>query len=78
MKISEFVEMPARKLACISKVRESTLSKYFNGHRDPNFSSISDMATNLNMSEEDVIKGIRLRREKKKIFPKLTTVQDVV
>jgi transcriptional regulator with XRE-family HTH domain len=65
MKVSEFVEMLARTLADISEVRESTLSKYFNGHRDPNYSTISEMAINLNMTVEDVIKGIRLRREKK-------------
>ena len=68
MNISEFVEMPARKLADVSKVRESTLSKYFNGHRNPNYSSIVDMAKKLNMKPEDVLKGIRIRREKKKTF----------
>jgi transcriptional regulator with XRE-family HTH domain len=73
MKVSEFVDMPARLIADVSEVRESTLSKYFNGHRDPNFSSISEMAKNLNMTPEDVIKGIRLRREKKKILSKLTS-----
>ena len=74
MELYEFVEMLARQLADISEVRESTLSKYFNGHRDPNYSSISEMATKLNMTEEDVFKGIRLRREKKKNLPKLTRV----
>jgi transcriptional regulator with XRE-family HTH domain len=74
MKVSDFVDMPAKAIADVSQVRESTLSKYFNGHRDPNYSSISEMAKNLNMTPEDVIKGIRLRREKKKILPKLTTV----
>ena len=74
MKVSEFVELPARKLSELSKVRETTLSKYFNGHRNPNFSSVSEMATNLNMTEEDVIKGIRLRREKKQTLSKLTRV----
>ncbi len=65
MKISEFISIPACKLAVNSKVRESTLSKYFNGHRDPSYSSIAEMARNLNMQPEDVIKAIRLRREKK-------------
>ncbi len=74
MRVSEFVEMPARQLAEFSKVRETTLSKYFNGHRDPNYSSVSEMATNLNMTVEEVMKGIRLRREKKKLLPKLTRV----
>ena len=78
MRVSEFVEMPARQLAEVSKVRESTLSKYFNGHRDPNYSSVAEMATNLNMTVEEVMKGIRLRREKKKILPKLTTAQNLV
>lgn len=74
MNLSKFVEMPARELADALGIAETTLSKYFNGHRDPNYSSISDMATKLNMSEEDIYKGIRLRREKKKILPKLTSV----
>ena len=74
MKVSEFVQMPARKIADIAEVRETTLSKYFNGHRSPSYASISDMATKLNMKEEDVVKAIRLRREKKQIFPKLTSV----
>jgi transcriptional regulator with XRE-family HTH domain len=74
MKVSDFVDMRAKAIADMSQVRESTLSKYFNGHRDPNFSSICEMAKNLNMTPEDVIKAIRLRREKKNILPKLTTV----
>jgi transcriptional regulator with XRE-family HTH domain len=65
MKVSEFVDLPACKLAMYSKVRESTLSKYFNGHRDPNYSSIVQMAENLKMQPEEVIAAIRLRREKK-------------
>jgi hypothetical protein len=65
MKVSEFVDLPACKLAVYSKVRESTLSKYFNGHRDPGYSSIVQMGKNLQMQPEEVIAGIRLRREKK-------------
>lgn len=65
MKVSDFVDMPAKVISDVSQVRESTLSKYFNGHRDPNYSSIYEMAKNLNMTPEEVLNGIRLRREKK-------------
>ena len=75
MKISKFVSMPARELAAICKVREETLSKYFNGHRNPNYSTVSSMSINLNMSVEEVMKGIRLRREQKQKLSQLTSVQ---
>jgi transcriptional regulator with XRE-family HTH domain len=65
MNISEFVNLPACKIARCSKVRESTLSKYFNGHRDPSYSSLVQMANNLEMQPEEIIAAIRLRREKK-------------
>lgn len=65
MKISEFVEVPAVKLARLSGVRESTLSKYFNSHRDPSYKSIKDMADSLDMKPEEIVIGIRLRRERK-------------
>lgn len=66
VKISEFVEVPAVKLAELSGVRESTLSKYFNKHRNPSYKSIEEMALSLNMKPEEILIGIRLRREKKK------------
>lgn len=74
MTVSEFVKLPARKIANITGVLETTLSKYFNGHRNPSYTSLEYMAKKLNMNVEDVMKGIRLRREKKEILPKLTRV----
>ena len=65
MEISEFVEVPAVKIAKLSGIRESTLSKYFNSHRDPSYKSIKDMADSLGMKPEDILVGIRLRRKKK-------------
>lgn len=70
MIISEFVEVPAVKLAKLSGVRESTLSKYFNSHRDPSYRSIEEMANRLDMKPEEIIIAIRLRREKKKLIVK--------
>ena len=70
MKISEFVEVPAVEIAKLSGVRESTLSKYFNSHRDPSYKSIDDMAKSLSMKPEEVLIGIRLRREKKRFIVK--------
>ena len=74
MSIDEFVESKAVDLARITGVRETTLSKYFNSHRDPSYSSLENMAIKLNMSMEAVLVGIRRRREKKKKMPKLTSL----
>ena len=72
MDIAEFVNLPAREIAARSEVIETTLSKYFNGHRDPNFSSLEKLAKKLNMKPEDVLVGIRQRREKREKMSDLT------
>lgn len=78
MNIDEFVNLPAREIAARTDIVETTLSKYFNGHRDPNFSSILNMAKKLNMKPEDVFVGIRQRREKKEKMSNLTSKTLVV
>lgn len=78
MRVDKFVNMTAREMSNKTGILETTLSKYFNGHRDPSYKSLENIATKLNMSVENVIKGIRLRRNRKKILSKLTRVQNLV
>ena len=77
MDVSEFVNLPARKLADLANVTETTLSRYFTGRRNPNYSTIENLATNLNMLPEDVLAGIRQRRAKKQKLPDLTSKNKV-
>ena len=77
MDVSEFVDLPARKLADLANVTETTLSRYFNGRRNPNYSTIESIATNLNMLPEDVLAGIRKRRAKKQNLSNLTSKNKV-
>jgi transcriptional regulator with XRE-family HTH domain len=67
MKVIEFVNLPAKKLADLTNIKETTLSKYFNSRRDPSLTSIEKIAKKLDMKPEDVVIGIRMRRENKKI-----------
>ena len=65
MKLSEFIAIPARDLAELTEITETTLSKYFNGHRNPTLTSIESMAEKLGMKPEDVMVGIIARRKNK-------------
>lgn len=65
MKISTFVDLSARELSNLTQIRETSLSKYFNGHISPNVSTIEKIANKLNMKPEDVLTGILERRRKK-------------
>lgn len=65
MKLSEFIEIPARELAELLDMTETTLSKYFNGHRNPTLTTIENMAEKLDMTPQDVMTGIFARRKNK-------------
>jgi transcriptional regulator with XRE-family HTH domain len=73
MQVSDFVNLPARVLAKQAQIGETSLSRFFTGQRNPSYSTIEKIATNLNMNPEDVLAGIRKRREKKSKFPNLTS-----
>ena len=72
MRVSDFVNLPARVLAEEAQIGETSLSRFFTGRRNPSYSTIEKIATNLNMNPEDVLAGIRKRREKKNKLPDLT------
>lgn len=65
MRLSDFITIPARELAELTAINETTLSKYFNGHRNPTLTSIESMAEKLDMTPEDVMVGIIARRKNK-------------
>ena len=65
MKVEEFVNLSTRSLSQLSGKCETSLSRFFTGKRSPNYRTIEFMATKLNMQPEQVVEGIRRKRELK-------------
>lgn len=70
MNIDEFVEAKLKDISRDSGIIKTTLSKYFNGRRNPSYTSLEAMAQKLNMKPEELLIGIRRRREKKEKIAK--------